>query len=57
VTITPYGMEQSWNVDSLTDDALTWAGLTLATCPRAELTEPPRSDPFKEDGKIGVPDS
>jgi hypothetical protein len=57
VTITPYGMESGWNVDSLTDDALTWAGLTLATCPRAELDQPPPADPFKDEGKIGVPDA
>ena len=29
------------------DDALIWAGLTIATCPRAELTTPPMSDPFR----------
>ena len=54
VTITPYGLESGWIVESLTDDALTWAGLTLATCPRAELAEPPRRDPFKA-GLLGVP--
>jgi hypothetical protein len=54
VTITPYGSESSWSVESLVDDALTWAGLTLATCPRAELSSPPRLDPFKA-GHVGVP--
>jgi hypothetical protein len=33
-------------VDRLCDDALSWIGLTLATCPRADLTAPPAPDPF-----------
>ncbi|MDH4352559.1 MAG: hypothetical protein OEW41_01100, partial [Actinomycetota bacterium] len=28
VTITPFGLESGWAVETLTDDALTWAGLT-----------------------------
>lgn len=56
VTITPYGLECSWAVESLTDDALTWAGLSLSTCPRAELGEPPRRDPFRA-GLIGIPET
>jgi hypothetical protein len=47
VTITPYGLESGWAVETLTDDALTWAGLTLDTCPRAELGDPPVRDPFR----------
>lgn len=46
-TVTPYGVEAGWNVERLCDDALTWAGLTLATCPRADLKPPPRADPFR----------
>ena len=46
VNVTPQGIEAGWTVESLCDDALTWAGLTLATCPRAELKAPPRPDPF-----------
>lgn len=45
-SITPYGVDAGWTVDRLCDDALTWAGLTLATCPRADLKVPPRRDPF-----------
>jgi hypothetical protein len=33
---------------------LTWVGLTLETCPRAELGDPPRRDPFKA-GLSGIP--
>lgn len=54
VTVTPYGLESKWSVESMVDDALTWAGLTLDTCPRAELGEPPRRDPFKY-GMVGTP--
>lgn len=56
VTVTPYGLDSGWAVESLTDDALTWAGLSLNTCPRAELADPPRRDPFKA-GMMGVPPS
>jgi hypothetical protein len=34
-------------VDSLCNDALGYAGLTLESCARAELTDPPLSDPFR----------
>ena len=37
VTVTEHGLDQGWTVESLCDDALIWAGLTIATCPRAEL--------------------
>jgi len=47
VTVTEYGRSQDWTVESMCDDALSWVGLTLATCPRAELTNPPLRDPFK----------
>jgi hypothetical protein len=45
-SITPAGVTLGWTVDRLCDDALGWAGLTLATCPRADLKAPPRRDPF-----------
>ncbi len=45
-SVTPQGIEQGWTVDSLCDDALQHAGLTLASCPRAELAAPPA--PFRE---------
>ena len=47
VTVSAYGRENGWTVESLCDDALTWAGLTLANCPRAELALPPVPDPFR----------
>ena len=47
VTITPAGAEAGWTLEALCDDALTATGLTLASCPRAELTTAPRIDPFK----------
>jgi hypothetical protein len=50
VTVSVYGLENGWSVESLCDDALSWAGLTLATCPRAELADPPIKDPFKQGG-------
>jgi hypothetical protein len=46
VTVTERGLDGGWSVDSLCDDALTWVGLTLTTCPRAHLTAPPARDPF-----------
>jgi hypothetical protein len=46
VSVTPAGVDAGWTVDRLCDDALAWVGLTLATCPRADLKAPPRADPF-----------
>lgn len=46
-TVTPAGAELGWDADRLCDDALAWVGLTLATCPRADLKAPPRADPFR----------
>jgi hypothetical protein len=46
VTLTAIAVENGWTVDSLCDDALGHAGLTLANCPRANLTVPPEHDPF-----------
>ena len=42
-----YGQELGWDVDVLCDDALTWVGLTLESCPRVALAAPPERDPFK----------
>ncbi len=47
VTITPAGSALGWTVSSLCDDALAAGGLTLASCPRAEIANAPRRDPFK----------
>jgi hypothetical protein len=47
VTVTAAGTEAGWTVDSLCDDALGYAYLTLAECPRADLKQPPTADPFR----------
>lgn len=41
-SMTPEGIGQGWNVDDLCNDALRHAGLTLESCPRAQLAPPPR---------------
>jgi hypothetical protein len=46
VNVTPAGLAAGWNVERLCDDALTWVGLTLGTCPRADIKPPPKADPF-----------
>ncbi|HVT63967.1 MAG TPA: hypothetical protein VHD81_02315 [Mycobacteriales bacterium] len=46
-TLTAHGAELGWTIASLCDDALGYAGLTLASCPRANLSRPPSHDPFK----------
>lgn len=45
VVITPAGSRVGWTVQSLCDEALAHAGLTLATCPRASMKPPPK--PFR----------
>jgi hypothetical protein len=49
VTVTSHGHDLGWTVQSLCDDALGYAGLTLQSCTRAELKAPPRSDPFHDE--------
>ncbi len=44
-TITRLGVDHGMTVTSLCDEALNFGGLSLATCPRADLSPPPR--PFK----------
>lgn len=44
-TVTEHGLATGWTVDRLCDDALQFADLTLASCPRTTLTQP-TSDPF-----------
>lgn len=44
-TITKLGSANSWSVADLCDEALQVGGLTLATCPRADLKPPPA--PFR----------
>lgn len=45
-TVTEHGVAAGWTVESLCDDALQHAGLTLASCPRASMAAPPNVDPF-----------
>ncbi|HEX3825274.1 MAG TPA: hypothetical protein VHV79_12485 [Mycobacteriales bacterium] len=47
VTVTEHGATLGWTVDSLCNEALGYAGLTLENCARAELEDPPQHDPFK----------
>jgi hypothetical protein len=49
VTVTAHGHEKGWSVESLCDDALGYAGLTLRSCSRAEMRQPPRADPFRDE--------
>jgi hypothetical protein len=41
-TITLEGQQAGWHVQRLTNEALGYGGLDLATCPRAQLTDPPQ---------------
>jgi hypothetical protein len=41
-TITSIGTQQGWTVESLCNEALGYGGLTLSSCPRADLSQPPR---------------
>lgn len=45
VTVTRFGTEHGWTVESLSDDALKFGDLTLDDCPRATLAPPPK--PFR----------
>jgi hypothetical protein len=47
VTLTEAGQALGFTVDRICDDALSWVGLTLARCPRAELATAPAADPFR----------
>jgi hypothetical protein len=44
-TVTSYAAERGWSVTSLCDEALGYGGLSLDSCPRADLTPPP--PPFR----------
>jgi hypothetical protein len=45
--VTDDGIARGLTVDRLCDDVLAVAGLTLATCPRADLVAAPAPDPFR----------
>lgn len=47
-TITTLGSQQGWSVNDLCDEALGFGGLTLETCPRADLKPPPRPFHFHD---------
>jgi hypothetical protein len=40
-TITTFGAQQGWDVTMLCDEALAHGRLSLASCPRADLSPPP----------------
>lgn len=42
VTVTHVGVAHGWSLESLSDEALGFGGLTLDQCPRATLAPPPR---------------
>jgi hypothetical protein len=44
-TITRIGTARGWTVASLCDEALSYGGLSLAECPRADLAPPPKPFP------------
>ena len=45
--VTEEAIAAGWTTDKLCDEAFGYAGLTLASCPRAALAPPPARDPFK----------
>ncbi|HSP38980.1 MAG TPA: hypothetical protein VLR26_14650 [Frankiaceae bacterium] len=52
-SITPEAAAVGWVIDQLCDEAFGYAGLTLASCPRADLLAPPRRDPFHSSSRQG----
>ena len=51
-TLSELGTTNEWTVASLCDEALGFGGLTLASCPRVDLTPPPR--PFRYRDRAAV---
>ncbi len=47
VSLTEVGKDQGWTIETLCNEPLGHAGLTLDSCPRADLTPPPAPDPFR----------
>jgi hypothetical protein len=41
-SVTSRGVDQGWTVERLCDEALSFGGYVLGTCPRAELSPPPK---------------
>jgi hypothetical protein len=50
VTLSELGDANGWTVALLCDEALGYGGLTLETCPRAQLSAPPRPFRFPSGG-------
>ena len=50
VTLSELGDSAGWSVPTLCDEALGYGGLTLATCPRADLRPPPKPFRFSQSG-------
>jgi hypothetical protein len=50
-TITKLGSQGGWSVSDLCNEALGFGGLTLETCPRADLKPPPRPFHFHDAGR------
>ena len=46
VTVSDHGAASGWTVERVCDDALQYADLSLASCPRTTLTAP-APDPFR----------
>jgi hypothetical protein len=55
VNVTEEGAARGLTVEGLCDEVLAVAGLTLATCPRAELAAAPTPDPFRRPTPAPVP--
>jgi len=54
--VTEIGVAAGWTTESLCDEAFSYAGLSLANCPRAALATPPARDPFKDVTLSRVPE-
>lgn len=52
VTVSELGDQRDWTVTTVCDEALGYGGLSLATCPRAALSEPPIPFRFRDQGLV-----
>ncbi len=50
VSLSEVGLSLGYTVEQICDEALVYAGLSLATCPRTTLGAPPLNDPFRGRG-------
>jgi hypothetical protein len=53
--VTGEGQALDWTTNALCDEAFAYAGLTLASCPRAALQQPPSRDPFRTPTSLSTP--